>query len=277
MANDSLSPEKVPRADDMPLLGLGTYRNEGDQCVESVRTALELGYRHVDTAAMYRNERAVGRGIAAADVDREEVFLASKVWKSDLSAEDVLDSARDSLDRLGTDYLDLLYVHWPAETYDPGETLPAFDRLREAGDIRHVGVSNFEPHHLDRAREVLAAPIFANQVEMHPLLPQTELREYAAEYGVHMVAYAPVARGRVFEVPTLSEIADDHGVSEVQVGLAWLREKGVAAIPKATGADHIRDNWESLALSLSDEEIERIDAIDRRERLIDPDFGPDAW
>ena len=277
MANDRLTPESVPRADGMPLLGLGTYRNKGDQCVESVRTALEMGYRHVDTAAMYGNERAVGHGIATADIDRDEVFLASKVWKSDLSSGDVLDSARGSLDRLGTDYLDLLYVHWPAETYDSEETLPAFDRLVEAGDIRRVGVSNFEPDHLDRAREVLDAPVFANQVEMHPLLPQSELRRYAAEHDVHMVAYAPVARGRVFEVPTLSAIADDHGVSEAQVGLAWLREKGVAAIPKATGADHIRDNWESLALSLSDEELARIDAIDRRERLIDPDFGPDAW
>jgi len=278
MSDDTLGPESVPRADGMPVLGLGTYRNDDhDQCVESVRTALEMGYRHVDTASMYRNERGVGDGIATADVGREEVFLASKVWKSDLSHQGVLDSARASLDRLGTDYIDLLYVHWPAGEYDPEETLRAFDELSDRGDIRHMGVSNFEPAHLDRARDVLEAPIFANQVEMHPLLPQRALREYAAEYDIAMVAYAPVARGRVFDVPVLSEIADSRGVSEAQVALAWLRENGVAAIPKATGRDHIRDNWESLALSLDEAEIARIDAIENRERLIDPDFGPAPW
>jgi len=277
MSRDALSPDSLPRADDMPLLGLGTYRNRDDQCVESVRTALEMGYRHVDTASMYRNERAVGEGLAAAGVDREDVFLASKVWHSDLSYEGVLDSARQSLEKLGTGYLDLLYVHWPAGEYDPAETLPAFDRLRNEGAVRHVGVSNFEPGHLDRAREVLDAPVFANQVEMHPLLPQTALREYAAARDSNLVAYAPVARGRVFDVVVLSEIASERGVSEAQVSLAWLREKGVAAIPKATGEDHIRDNWESLALDLSREEVARIDAIDRRERFIDPGFGPDTW
>jgi len=278
MADKPLTPDSVPHADGMPLLGLGTYRNDDhDQCVQSVRTALEMGYRHVDTASMYGNEQGVGDGIATADVSRDEVFLATKVWKSDLSYEGVLESARGSLDRLGTDYLDLLYVHWPAGEYDPEETLPAFDRLYDRGDIRHVGLSNFEPAHLDRARDVLDAPIFANQVEMHPLLPQSNLREYAAEHDINVVAYAPIARGRVFDVPTLSEIADSHGVSEAQVALAWLRAKGVAAIPKATSTEHIRDNWESLALSLTDDDIARIDAIDVRERLIDPGFGPASW
>jgi 2,5-diketo-D-gluconate reductase B len=264
--------------DDVPLLGLGTYRNnDNSQCVESVRTALETGYRHVDTARMYGNERAVGDGVAAADVDREEVFLATKIWKSSLSYEGVLAAAERSLDCLGTDYLDLLYVHWPAGEYDPRETLPAFDRLHDEGTVRHVGVSNFEPAHLDRAEAVLDAPVVANQVEMHPLLPQTDLRADAAERGVHLVAYTPIARGRVFEVPVLSEIADAHGVSEAQISLAWLREKGVVAVPKATGERHIRDNWESLSLELRDEEVARIDDVDRRERLIDPAFGPDAW
>ncbi len=275
-----MSPERpgtdsVARAERMPLLGLGTYRNDDyDQCVASVRTALEMGYRHVDTAQMYGNERAVGDGIAAADVDRQEVFLATKVWHSNLSYEGVLRAAERSLDLLSTDYLDLLYVHWPAGEYDPEKTLPAFDRLREAGSVRHVGVSNFEPAGLERASAVLDAPVFANQVEVHPLLPQTELREYAVEHGIRLVAYAPIARGRVFEVPVLSEIAEEHGVSEAQVSLAWLRGKGIAAIPKATGVDHIRDNWESRTLALDDGESARIDAIERRERLVDPGFGP---
>ncbi|MFB6233238.1 MAG: aldo/keto reductase [Haloarculaceae archaeon] len=275
MSADTLDSDAAPGADGMPMLGLGTFRNDDhDRCVRSVRTALEMGYRHLDTARMYGNERGVGDGIADSDVDREEVFLATKVWHSDLGYEGVLRAAERSLDQLGTDYLDLLYVHWPAGEYDPGETLPAFDRLHEEGTIRHVGVSNFEPAQLDRARAVLDAPVFANQVELHPLLPQTALREYAADHGIALVAYAPIARGRVFDVPVLSEIAATHGVSEAQVSLAWLRERGVTAIPKATGADHIRDNWESLGLALTDGELGRIHAIERRERVVDPGFGP---
>ena len=272
------TPESVPEADGMPMLGLGTWENDDhDRCVESVRAALELGYRHVDTAQAYRNEDAVGEGIAAADVDREEVFLATKVWISNLSYEDVHDSVADSLDRLGTEYLDLLYIHWPAGDYEPDGTLRAFDELYEDGAIDRVGVSNFEPDHVEEAREHLSAPVFANQVEMHPLLPQTELREYADETGIELVAYSPLKRGAVFDDDTLTAIADDHGVSAAQVSLAWLREKGVTAIPKATGEAHIRDNLESVSLSLSAEEVERIDAIDRREREVHPDFGPAAW
>jgi diketogulonate reductase-like aldo/keto reductase len=276
--SQNITPESVPRADGMPMLGLGTWENDDhDRCVESVRAALELGYRHVDTAQAYRNEDAVGEGIAAADVDREDVFLATKVWTSNLSYEEVHASVENSLDRLGTDYVDLLYVHWPAGDYDPAETLRAFDELYDDGAVGRVGVSNFEPEHVETAREHLDAPVFANQVEMHPLLPQTELREYAAETGLELVAYSPLKRGEVFDDPTLTAIAEEHGVSAAQVSLAWLREKGVTAIPKATGEAHIRDNLESLSLSLSEEEIQRIDDIDRRDRQVHPDFAPEAW
>ncbi|MFC7135183.1 MULTISPECIES: aldo/keto reductase [Salinibaculum] len=276
--SQNLSPDSVPHADEMPMLGLGTWQNEDhDQCAESVRTALEMGYRHVDTAQAYKNEEAVGDGIAAAEVDREDVFLATKVWISRLSYDDVLESTARSLEELGTDYLDLLYVHWPSRTYDAEETLRAFDELYDDGTIRNVGVSNFEPDHIDEARELLDAPVFANQVEMHPFLPQEELRAYGEAHDVNLVAYSPLARGEVFGNPTLGEIADAHGVSEAQVSLAWLREKGVTAIPKATGADHISDNWESLALELSDDEVAQIDEIERSDRQINPDFAPPSW
>jgi 2,5-diketo-D-gluconate reductase B len=262
----------------MPVLGLGTWQNaDPEACVESVRAALETGYRHVDTAQAYDNESSVGEGIAAADVDREDVFLATKVWIDQLAGDDVVESTEASLDRLGVDYLDLLYVHWPAGDYDPAETLSAFEELRAEGRIDRIGVSNFEPEHLEEARSAIDAPIFANQVEMHPLLQQANLREYCAEADIELVAYSPLARGEVFDVDVLSDIAADHGVSEAQVSLAWLREKGVTAIPKATGVDHIEDNWASLGLELTDEEVARIDAIDREERLIDPDFAPDGW
>ena len=272
------APDDVPTVDGMPMFGLGTWENtDADACTESVRTALEMGYRHIDTAQIYKNEAAVGEGIAAADVPREDIFLATKVWISRLGEDRVRSSTEKSLDALGTDYVDLLYIHWPAGEYDPEETLPAFESLRDDGLTRHIGVSNFEPDHVNRAREVLDAPVFANQVEIHPFLPQKELRAYAAETNLNLVAYSPLARGEVLSDPTLSEIAEKHGVSEAQVSLAWLRDKDLTVIPKATSETHIRDNWESLSLELDAEDIEQIDAITRRERMVDPDFGPDAW
>nr|WP_210424972.1 aldo/keto reductase [Halorussus halobius] len=260
----------------MPRLGFGTWQNtDPETCADSVRQALEVGYRHVDTAQAYENEEYVGEGIAQADVDREDVFLATKVWISNLAHDDVLDTARESVDRLGVDALDLLYVHWPAGEYEPEGTLSALDQLYDEGLIRNVGVSNFEPRHLDEAREVLDAPVFANQVEVHPLLPQDELVEYGRKHDVNVVAYSPLARGKVFDVPEIREVADKHDVSPAQVSLAWLLQRdGVAAIPKASSEDHVRDNWAAADLDLDDEDVAKIDAIDERDRQVDPDFGP---
>ncbi|MFB6093077.1 MAG: aldo/keto reductase [Haloquadratum sp.] len=267
--------QRVPLANGMPMLGLGTWQNEDPEtCANTVESALNMGYRHIDTAQAYRNEDSVGRGIAAADVPREDVFLATKVWIDNLAAEDVRSSTEASLDRLGVDYVDLLYVHWPSRTYDPAETLGAFDELVDEGTVERIGVSNFQPEHIDEAIERTDAPIFANQVELHPLLPQEDLREYCDERDVEVVAYSPLARGDVFEVPELTEIAEKHGVSEAQVSLAWLREKGVTAIPKATGDDHLRDNFQSVDLDLDDADVAKIDAIDRTDRKVDPDFSP---
>ncbi|MFB6164831.1 MAG: aldo/keto reductase [Haloarculaceae archaeon] len=278
MAQQELSPDSVPRADGMPMLGLGTWQNDdADQCAESVRTALETGYRHVDTAQAYGNEDAVGRGIAEADVDREDVFLATKVWIDNLAHDDVLSTTERSLDRLGVDSLDLLYVHWPAREYDPEQTIAAFNQLYDEGKIERFGVSNFEPEHVEQAREHAEMPIFANQVEMHPMLPQERLREFAADTDLELVAYSPLARGDVFENETLVSIAEKHDASPAQVSLAWLREKGVTAIPKATSEAHITDNWQSLGLELDDADVAEIDAIDERTRKVDPSFGPDAW
>ena len=278
MSSSDQTVDGVARASGMPVLGLGTWKNEDPAaCAESVRTALEMGYRHVDTAQIYSNEAAVGEGIAAADVDREEVFLATKVWISNLSRADVVETTQESLAKLGVDAVDLLYVHWPAGEYDPDETLPAFDELVDRGLTDHVGVSNFEPDHVERAMETLDAPVFANQVETHPFCTQTELREHAAEHGYELVAYSPLARGAVFDDETLAEIAAAHDASAAQVSLAWLREKGVTAIPKATSEAHIRDNWASRNLALTDAEIDAIDAIDRTQREVYPDFAPDAW
>ncbi|MFQ3475267.1 aldo/keto reductase [Halonotius sp. F2-221B] len=264
-----------PTTNEMPMLGLGTWKNsDPEACAESVATALETGYRHIDTAQAYGNEDAVGNGIEQAAVDREDVFLATKIWIDNLAYDDVLETAEASLDRLGVDSVDLLYVHWPSRTYDAEDTLAAFNELYDQGKIDRIGVSNFEPEQLAEAIELSDAPIFANQVEIHPLLQQEELREVCADHDVELVAYSPLARGEVFDVAEIESIADDHGVSPAQISLAWLRHHGITAIPKATSGEHIRDNWASLSVSLSDAEIETIDSIETTDRRVDPDFGP---
>jgi diketogulonate reductase-like aldo/keto reductase len=266
----------VPTRNGMPVLGLGTWENDDPaQCTESVANALDAGYRHVDTAQIYGNEAAVGEGIAKSDVDRDDIFLASKVWIDELAPADVASSTRESLDKLGVDAVDLMYVHWPAGEYEPEETLPAFAELRDDGLVDRIGVSNFEPHHLDAATDALGEAPFANQVEMHPLLRQEELRDYADANGIELVAYSPLARGEILDDPAIVDIAEKHGVSAARVSLAWLREKGVTAIPKATGTDHIRDNLASLDLELDEEDIAAIDDLGRTDRQLNPDFGPD--
>ena len=270
-----MSDHPAVTAGGMPTFGIGTWQNtEPDECAQAVQTALEVGYRHVDTAQIYENEADVGRGIANAAVDRDEVFLATKVWIDSLAPADVKRTTRESLSRLGVDSVDLLYVHWPADAYDPERTFPAFEELKDEGLIDRIGVSNFLPEHLDRATEILGEPPFANQVEMHPLLPQAELQAAVADTRTEIVAYSPLARGAVFEEPEITAVAEKHGVSEAQVSLAWLREKGVTVIPKATSRAHIEDNWASRELELTPADIERIGAIDRTERQVDPSFSP---
>ncbi|WP_306058255.1 aldo/keto reductase [Natronococcus wangiae] len=260
---------------DIPQPGFGTSGHKGDACTDAVVTAFETGYRHVDTAQMYDNERAVGRALEQADVDRDDVFLATKVHPSNLAHEDVIETTEESLERLGVEYVDLLYVHWPTDAYDPEETLPALDEVRDRGWTRHVGVSNFTIGLLDEAVEILESPLLANQVELHPRLQQDDLVSFSREHDVQTVAYCPIAKAEVNEIDALREIADARDATPVQIALAWHYERdGVVPIPKGTG-EHVRENHEALEIDLSEDELERIDALDRGERLVDPDDA--AW
>ena len=269
----------MPIADSpVPRLGLGTWQNtDFDQCRESVRTAIEVGYRHVDTAELYENERGVGAGVAAADVPREDVFLATKVLHprnaGDVTRDSIRAALEGCLDRLAVDYVDLLYVHWPSD-YDLDLVHSTLAAARDDGLVHGVGVSNYESEHVDRALATDPA-IIGNQVECHPLLPQADLREHCADVGVDLVAYAPLAHGNVFDLPELQQVAENHGVSVPRVTLAWLRQKGVAAVPKATSEGHIRDNWASRDLELAEEDVAAIDGIERTERFFDPDYAPE--
>lgn len=262
----------------LPPIGIGTWQNEDPaQCARSVRTALELGYRHVDTAEHYGNERAVGDGISTADVARENIFLATKVHpiSGGLTYDEVIEETHASMERLGVDYLDLLYVHWPVGEYEADETLSAFDQLVEDGLVRNVGVSNFDVDLLDEARDTLESPLFAHQVEMHPFLHQQELVEHARRNDYTLVAYSPLARGEALTNSTICDIAEQYEVSPAQVCLAWVTShENVVAIPKATSRAHLEDNLGAGGLELDDEDVARINDIERRTRFVERDGAP---
>ena len=262
----------------LPDLGLGTSNlgikfgddhdgpDDPDECVDAVAAALDLGYRHIDTAQMYQNEHLVGEAIQRSGVDREEVFLATKVHPSNLAFDDVIESTRESLSKLRTDYVDLLYVHWPITAYDPEDTLPAFDRLYDEGTIEHVGVSNFTVETLERAREILDAPIAANQIQIHPLLPPTEgeradVLPYADEHDIDIVAWSPLARGDALSLGPVQAVAEKHGASPARVILAWLYEYDLKLIVKASTQEHLRDNVAARSLELDAEDIDTISVV----------------
>jgi len=261
---------------EIPKLGLGTWQNENpNECSNAVKTALEMGYKHIDTAQIYENEEYVGEGLENADVDREDYFLASKVWIDQLSEGDVVPSMEESLEKLGVDKVDLMYIHWPSGEYQPEETLKAMQKLVEGEMAESIGISNFTPAQVDEAMDIAGDHIIANQVEMHPLLQQEELLEKCREHNITLVAYSPLARGEVSNIPELNEIAEKHEVSEAQISLAWLMQKdGVVAIPKATSEEHIEDNFKAQEMELDEEDIEKIESINREERMVDPGFAP---
>jgi len=256
-------------------LGLGTSGlDDPESCAKTVRAALDAGYRHIDTAQMYGNEAAVGEGLRASDVDRDEVVIATKIHYDNLAPEAVRETAHESLDRLGLDRVDLLYVHWPMGAYDPERTLPAFDALREAGVTDHVGISNFTPELVREASGILDSPIAAHQVECHPRFKQPELRRLAAEFDHHLVGYSPLGRGEILDEDVLVEVAEAHGTSSAVVALAWALERDVVPIPKATG-DHVTENLTALEVDLRESELAAIDDLADGDRVIDPEQA--AW
>ena len=254
---------RVPAGDaGIPALGVGTFQLSEEQARETVETALELGYRHVDTAEYYGNERGVGEGIARSPVDRDEVFLTTKVWRSNLSRGDVRPAVEASLDRLGVDYVDLLLVHWPHPRVPVEETLSVMEELRAEGRIEHIGVSNFTRSQLEDAMAVADAPIVTDQVLYHPFKDQRNLREYCAAEGVALTAYSPLAQGAVVGNAELAAIGERYEKTAPQVALRWLvQQEGVVAIPRSTSREHLADNLAVFDFELTDEEMAQVDGL----------------
>lgn len=249
----------------VPALGLGTWLLSSEKCVRIVERALSIGYRHIDTAQDYNNEGDVGRGIQNSEVKREDIFLVTKVRPSNFSSNKTILSTHESLQKLQTDYVDLLLMHWPNPNVPLEETLSSMRKLQEEGSVRQIGVSNFPPSMVEEAAQY--ATIFCNQVEYHPYLSQDKLLAQAHEMGYLLTAYSPLAKGRVLEDPTLKQIGDAYGKTPVQVTLQWLIQQGVAAIPKAGSAEHLETNFDIFDFELSNEEVQAIHALNREIHL----------
>lgn len=258
----------------VPALGLGTWQLQNETCRETVRTALQLGYQHIDTASAYGNEADIGQALRESSVTRASLFITSKVWYKDLSPDALLRSCRESLKNLQIDQLDLLLVHWPNAEISLRQTLQALQQTVIQGLCRHVGVSNFPPALLSEA--LLSAPIECIQVECHPYLSQEDLRAFAAQRQLLFTAYSPLARGKVLQDPVLQDVGRKYGKSPAQVALRWLvQQPGVAAIPKATSKAHLQHNMDIFDFQLDAHDLERIAALNQNKRLVDPDFAPD--
>ncbi|WP_232701091.1 aldo/keto reductase [Halobacterium wangiae] len=258
----------------LPPLGFGTFKLHGEECTRAVENALDVGYRHVDTAQFYENEAAVGDGLERSDVPREEVSVATKLWHDSLDSESVHEGVRESRERLGVDTIDLVYVHWPANTYDPEETLGALSECYDDGLLDAVGLSNFTAELVDEALDVCDAPVEAVQLERHPLLPQTGLCAHCAGRDLDVLAYNPLMHGFALDRPEVEAVAARHDVSPARALLAWHQAAGVTPVPKASSPEHVRDNYASLDLELDGADLARIDGIEERRRLGDPEFAP---
>ena len=260
----------------VPALGFGTWQLKGEECSESVRKALKLGYRHIDTAQIYGNEAEVGEGIQQSDVDREEIFLTTKVWRDNLEPSELKASVVESLEKLQTEYVDLLLIHWPFPDLELEKALNKMNELVKEGKVKNIGVSNFTSGQIEAAQEISENHLMTNQVEYHPFLDQSTVLETCREQDMMLTAYSPLARGSVIGNEVLEDIGKKYGKSEAQISLRWLlQQDGVVAIPKASSFKHIKENFEIFDFRLTEDEMERINSMRGDDRKVDPDFAPE--
>ncbi|MGA8944273.1 MAG: aldo/keto reductase [Thermoactinomyces sp.] len=255
---------------EMPWLGLGVWKARvGGEVENAVKAALETGYRSIDTAAVYRNEEGVGKALAETEVPREELFVTTKVWNDDQGYETTLKAFEESRKKLGLDYIDLYLIHWPVKGKYK-ETWKAMEKLYKEGLVKVIGVSNFQIHHLkDLLSDAEIRPM-VNQVEFHPYLTQKELLAFCKEEQIQMEAWSPLMQGQFVQVALLKELAEKYGKTPAQIILRWDLQHGVVTIPKSVNEHRIRENADLFDFELSQEDMDRIDALNKNHR-----FGPD--
>lgn len=264
----------------IPSFGVGTFRLLGQVAIDSVRNALDLGYRLVDTAQIYGNEAAIGQAIAESRVPRGELFITTKVWTENLAADRLIPSLKESLSKLRTEQVDLALIHWPS----PGGAVPvaeymgALAEAKAQGLAAQIGVSNFTVALMQEAiAAVGASAIATNQIELHPYLQNRTVAEFARSQGIHITSYMTLAYGKVLGDPVVGAIAQAHGATPAQVALAWALQLGYAVIPSSTRRENLASNLKAQQLRLSDAEMAQIAALDRGGRLVDPEGLAPAW
>lgn len=254
----------------IPQHGLGVFKSApGSETEDAVVSALDAGYRHIDTAAIYRNEESVGAGVARSPIDRSDVFVTTKLWNSEQGYDSALAAIDTSLDLLGMDYVDLYLVHWPKPQHTK-DTWRAMEAIQASGKARAIGVSNFLPEHLDQLLEHANVAPAINQIEFHPHLQSPELVTYCQDHGIVVEAWSPLKAGAIIADPDLGAIAQHHGVSPAQVTLRWMLQKGIVVIPKSVTPSRIIENADLYGFDLSNTEVAEIDAMDLNDRV-----GPD--
>lgn len=262
----------------IPALGLGTFRLEGELCTQTVAAALRAGYRHIDTAAFYDNELAVGMGIRASGIDRGDVFLTTKVWPTEVADGPFQRSVEASLRRLDVDSVDLLLIHWPPKNNDVAQWARLLNEAAERGWAKNIGVSNFTTELLNQIVNISKRPIVVNQVENHPYLDQSRVRAACARHGVALIAYCPLYKaGALFEEPIIKNLSRLKGKSRAQIILRWhLQHDGAGAIPKTSNIDRLGENLDAFDFELSRDEMKEISSLSRaNRRLCDYEFSPD--
>jgi len=253
---------KLSTGYEMPVLGLGTWEMTGQTCVNAVKEALKIGYRHIDTAEFYRNHKDIAQGIKESGVPRDEIFITSKVWSTNLSEDDVLEACEKALKELQTDYIDLYLIHWPNHRIPIEETAEAFNILLNQQKIRSAGVSNFDIRDLKMALDV-GMQISNNQIEYHPTLIRDDLKHYCEENEITVTAYSPLGHKEDLDLKEIKKIADKHDKSVAQVIIRWVIQKGLIAIPKASSPTHLKENFDVFNWKLVDEEIQTINSLDQ--------------
>lgn len=260
----------------VPSLGYGTWQLKGAECEQGVTKALDIGYRHIDTAQIYENETEVGNALSQSGVKRHDIFLTTKVWMTNLEEKLFMPSVEESLKKLKTDYVDLLLIHWPMTQVPFAEQMKSLRAVHEAGLARMIGVSNFTVAQMREVREELGAPVVNNQVEYHPFLSQQPVLDYVHAHDMFLTAYSPLARGKVRDDATLRALATKHGKNPGQIALRWLvQQERVAAIPKAASEENLRANFDIFDFVLDAEDMQRVNMLTQgAKRLINPDWAP---
>lgn len=260
----------------IPLLGLGTWDIRGDVCTRIVRQAIALGYRHIDTAQAYENEREIGEGIRNSGLPRADIHVTTKVWWTQLAPADFLRSARESLHRLKLDYVDLLLIHWPNPSVPLDQTIAALCKAKRDGMTKHIGVSNFTTELIDKAVQYSTEPIATNQIEMHPYLDQSKVIAACKANGISVTAYSPIVRGKAGDDPVLAKIGRTHRKSVAQICLRYLVQQGVVAIPRTSKVERLSENSEIFDFELSEADMAEIRALARQGgRMVNPSWAPE--